>query len=275
MTGRPTPHTQPVNVVRVAGGVRERRRDLAASEEPLEIRLHGSRFVVTMRTPGSDRELAAGFLLAERIIDGLDDLATMRHCTDAGSNGNILDVTLAGDAAGRVEAALATRRAVVATSACGVCGRQSIDDLLQDLPHINADWSIAAAIVETMPARLRSSQAVFDETGGLHAAGLFDCEGTLVAVAEDVGRHNAVDKVVGGQLLREQIPLNNRLLFVSGRTSFEIVQKAAVAGIPMVAAVSAPSSLAIELARRANITLLGFVRDGTFNIYTGEERVRL
>ena len=277
MTDRHSPparHVHAVDVVRVAAGARERLRDVAAAEEPLEIRLHGSRFVVTMRTPGADRELAAGFLLSERLIGSGDDLAAIRHCTDAGADGNVLDVTLAGPAAARVEAALAGRRAVVTTSACGVCGRQSIDDLMRDVPQIVADWSMTAAAVGTLPARLRASQSVFDETGGLHAAGLFDRDGTLVGIAEDVGRHNAVDKAVGSQLLRDQFPLSDRALFVSGRTSFEIIQKAAVAGIPIVAAVSAPSSLAIDLARAANVTLLGFVRGETFNIYTGEARIR-
>lgn len=269
--------TRAVDVVRVADGTSERRRDVAAAEEPLEIRLHGSTFIVTMRTPGADRELAAGFLLSERIIAGADDLGAIRHCTDvdAGAEGNVLDVTLAGAARDRADAALATRRPVTTTSACGVCGRRSIDDLISGLPRIDADWPMSAAAVAALPGCLRAAQTVFDETGGLHAAGLFDRRGVLVAVAEDVGRHNAVDKVIGSQLLVDRFPLGDRALFVSGRTSFEIVQKAAAAGIPIVAAVSAPSSLAIDLARAANVTLLGFVRGDTFNIYTGDHRIRL
>ena len=268
-------HMQSVQVVRVGGGTSERRRDVAAVEEPLEIRLQGSPFIVTMRTPGADRELAAGFLLSERIIAGPDDLGAIRHCSDvdAGARGNVLDVILAGEARDRAVAALAMRRPVTTTSACGVCGRRSIDDLTSGLRRIDAGWSMSVAVVSTLPGRLRVAQTVFDETGGLHAAGLFDRDGALVAVAEDVGRHNAVDKVIGSQLLAERVPLGDRALLVSGRTSFEIVQKAAVAGIPIVAAVSAPSSLAIDLARSANITLLGFVRGDTFNIYTGEHRV--
>ena len=266
---------QSIEVVRVAGGMGNHVRDVAASEEPLEIRLHGSSFVVTMRTPGADRELAAGFLLSEHIIYELDDLDTIKHSTDVGTvgDGNILNVTLTGEASARAERALARRRLVTTTSACGVCGRQSIDDLIQNVPRLDASWSIQSDVITTLPARLRPAQAVFDETGGLHAAGLFDPDGTLVAAAEDVGRHNAVDKVIGSQLLTDRFPLGARLLFVSGRTSFEIVQKAVVAGIPLVAAVSAPSSLAIDLARRANATLLGFVRGDAFNVYTGEERV--
>ena len=268
---------QSVDVVRVAGGVGGRVRDVAASEEPLEIRLHGAPFVVTMRTPGADRELAAGFLLSERIIREADDLGTIRHCADAGSagEGNVLNVTLTGEASGRAKRELARRRLVTTSSACGVCGRQSVDDLMQDIPHLDVSWSMRSEVIATLPARLRHAQAVFSETGGLHAAGLFGPDGTLVAVAEDVGRHNAVDKVIGSQLLTDHFPLGDRLLFVSGRTSFEIVQKAVVAGIQLIAAVSAPSSLAIDLARSANATLLGFVRGDTFNIYTGVERISL
>lgn len=271
----PRRRAQPVDVVRVDGDGIERRQDLAAAEEPLEIRLHGTPFVVTMRTPGLDRELAVGLLVSERIVAGVDDIALIRHCgaaTDEGEE-NVLDVTLAGDAAIRADAALAGRRLVVTSAACGVCGRRSIDDLLQHLAPVTAGWSMPAAVAAALPARLRDAQAVFDETGGLHAAALFDRHGTLVASAEDVGRHNAVDKVIGGQLLADRWPLGDRVLFVSGRTSFEIVQKAVVAGIPIVGAVSAPSSLAVDLARAAGVTLLGFVRGEAFNIYAGEQRI--
>jgi FdhD protein len=268
---------RPINVVRVSGGGSSHREDVAAAEEPLAIRLHGRTFVVTMRTPGSDRELVAGLLLSERILGS--DPATGRINPlirfVPGSDPNVIDVELTGDAAGRAERALAERRLVTANSACGVCGRQSIDDLMQGVSAVDGEWSIAASIVVTLPERLRAAQTAFDETGGLHAAGLFDAHGTLTAAAEDVGRHNAVDKVVGSQLLAERLPLNDRVLMVSGRTSFEIVQKAVVAGIPIVAAVSAPSSLAIDLARQANLTLLGFVRGDTFNIYAGPDRIIL
>jgi FdhD protein len=265
----------PVEVERVGAGGRSRAGDVAAVEEPLEIRLHGSPFVVTMRTPGADPALAAGFLLSERLITRAEDVGAIRHCTatGAGAGGNVLDVTLAGPARDRVEAALAERRLVTATSACGVCGRRSIDDLMRDAGRIEASWAIPSATLAALPDRLRAAQAVFDETGGLHAAGLFDRHGALVAAAEDVGRHNAVDKAIGSQLLAERFPLTDRVLCVSGRTSFEIVQKAVVAGMPIVAAVSAPSSLAIALARTANLTLVGFVRGGTFNIYAGGARI--
>jgi len=268
--------TQPVDVVRVGGAGVERRTDVAAAEEPLEIRLNGSPFVVTMRTPGADRELTVGLLVSERIIGSLDDIGTIRHCGSATDEAeeNVIDVTLVGAAVARVDAALSGRRLVTTTAACGVCGRRSIDDLMQNVAPVAADWPMPAGVAAALPGQLRAVQAVFDETGGLHAAGLFDRHGALLASAEDVGRHNAVDKVIGGQLLGgDGWPLGHLALFVSGRTSFEIVQKAVVAGIPIVGAVSAPSSLAIALARSAGVTLLGFVRGDTFNIYTGEHRI--
>jgi FdhD protein len=267
---------RPVDVVRVGATTSETRPDLAATEEPLEIRLDNVPFVVTMRTPGADRELAAGFLLAERIIDGPDDLGTIQHCTDSeAAAGNVLNVTLAGEAVIRARDALARRRVVTTTSACGVCGRQSIDDLMAGIAPVALTWSVSKDVIAALSDRLRASQATFDATGGLHAAGLFDRTGRLTAVAEDVGRHNAVDKVVGAQLLMERFPLSDHILFVSGRASFEIVQKAVAARLPMVAAVSAPTSLAVDLARQAGVTLLGFVRGGSFNIYATPGRVEL
>lgn len=266
---------EPIDVARVAGTRTERARDVAAVEEPLEIRLHGSSFAVIMRTPGADRELTAGFLLSERIISGSDDLGVLRHCVDAQGEAapNVVNVVLDGKAAGRVEASLAGRREVTSTSACGVCGRRTIDDLMTAVERIDAPWKVSASVIDSLPAVLRANQDGFAETGGLHAAGLFDRDGHLVATAEDIGRHNAVDKVIGAQLLADRLPLCNCLLFVSGRAGYEIVQKAVVARIPIVASVSAPSSLAIDLAGNAGVTLLGFVRDGTFNIYTGAERI--
>jgi FdhD protein len=269
------PGVQPVEVVRVGPGPDVSGRDVAAAEEPLEIRLGGTPFVVIMRTPGADEALAAGFLLSEQILRQRSDLASMRHCTDEDGRDapNVLNVWLAGAAADRAATALAGRRHVSASSACGVCGRRSIDDLMQGVRRVDGALTLPRAVVVELPQRLRAVQKTFDETGGLHAAGLFDRAGSLVAVDEDVGRHNAVDKVVGREWLAGRVPLADRALFVSGRTSFEIVQKAVVAGIPIVASVSAPSSLAIELAREANLTLLGFVRDGTFNIYAGAARI--
>ena len=264
-----------VDVVRVRGRARAMESDRAATEEPLEVRLHDHPFAVIMRTPGADRELAAGFLLAERVIAGADDLGNIAHCTDPGAEHreNIVNVTLANGSAETIGRLLADRRQVTTNSSCGMCGRRTIESLAADVTPIRATWTVPASTIAALPERLRARQAVFDETGGLHAAGLFARDGGLVDVAEDVGRHNAVDKIVGRMLMREALPLSNHLLCVSGRTSFEIVQKAIFAGIPIVAAVSAPSSLAIELAQEYGVTLVGFIRGDSFNIYAHPERV--
>ncbi len=265
-----------VGVIRVRDGARTSDSDRAATEEPLEVRLHGRPFAVIMRTPGADRELAAGFLLAEGVLKSADDLGTIAHCTDPSAERpeNVVDVTLAGGSPDAIDRLMAGRRQVTTNSSCGLCGRQTIDSLRADLPPLTSAWDVAADTLASLPDRLRAAQAVFDETGGLHAAGLFTADGRLQDVAEDVGRHNAVDKVVGRALMRDALPLSHALLFVSGRTSFEIVQKAFIAGIPLVASVSAPSSLAIDLAHEAAVTLVGFVRGRGFNIYTHPFRVR-
>jgi FdhD protein len=270
------PAVHPVEIVCVGSGADVPSRDVAATEEPLEIRLAGTSFVTIMRTPGDDEALAAGFLLSERIVRARSEIASIQHCTgDAGVEvGNILDVRVAGAAVERAATALAGRRLVTASSSCGVCGRRSIDDLLCGVEQVAGRFTVSRAVITAMPSRLRAAQRAFDETGGLHAAGLFDAEGRLVGVAEDVGRHNAVDKAVGAELWQGHVPLADRVLFVSGRTSFEIIQKAVCAGVPVIASVSAPSSLAIALATDAHVTLLGFVRDGRFNIYAGGERVQ-
>jgi FdhD protein len=264
-----------VDVVRVRGSRRAAEPDSAATEEPLEVRLHGQPFAVIMRTPGADRELAAGFLLAERVISGADDLGTIAHCTDPAADHpeNIVDVTLVNGSAAAVDRLLAGRRQVTTNASCGMCGRRTIESLGADAAPLRAAWSVPAAAILALPAQLRARQAVFDETGGLHAAGLFTRDGRLVDVAEDIGRHNAVDKVIGRMLMREALPLSDHLLCVSGRTSFEIVQKALLAGIPILAAVSAPSSLAIELAEEYGVTLAGFIRGDGFNIYAHPERI--
>jgi FdhD protein len=266
---------QPIDIARVSRGERIAARDVAAVEEPLEIRLNGTPFVVIMRTPGADRDLTAGFLFAERIIAGPDDLGTIRHCVDPNGEAapNVINVTLAGHAATNLDAILSARREVTTTSACGVCGRKTIDDLMIGVESLPATWKVSSQTIRELPAALRAAQDAFTESGGIHAAGLFDREGRLVASAEDVGRHNAVDKVVGAQVIAERMPLEDRVLFVSGRASYEIMQKALVARIPIIGSVSAPSSLAIDLARAGNATLLGFVRGGSFNVYTGIERV--
>lgn len=261
---------RPVRVVRVSPAGSSNRADVAATEEPMEVRVDGEPFAVIMRTPGADRELAAGFLAAERVIRSAADIERIERDPEAS---NVLDVRI-GEACRRQLAARDdARRRVVMNASCGLCGRLTIASLRVEAPEIVADWTIRAGLVAALDAGLRRAQAVFDETGGLHAAGLFDRSGALEAVAEDVGRHNAVDKVVGRMLLDERLPLERSILFVSGRTSYEIVQKAFLAGIPLVGAVSAPSSLAVELAEDAGITLLGFVRGSAFNVYAHPQRV--
>jgi len=268
---------QQVEIVRVRTGTRTRDRDCAATEEPLEIRIHDRPFAVIMRTPGADRELAAGFLLAERVVRSSDDLGTIAHCTDPDAAGvraeNLVNVTLANGSAPLLEQLMADRRQVTTNSSCGLCGRRTIESLSADAAPILASWTVPTATIAAMPAQLRARQTVFDETGGLHAAGLFSRDGVLVDSAEDVGRHNAVDKIVGRMLMREALPLSESMLCVSGRTSFEIVQKAVFAGIPVVAAVSAPSTLAISLADALGVTLIGFVRGDGFNIYAHPGRI--
>jgi FdhD protein len=245
------------------------RADLLAVEEPLEIRLNGSPLTVTMRTPGDDLDLAAGFLAAEGVVAAPGDIAGIRMCDE-----NVTDVTLAGPVP---PAAAGLRRSFLTTSACGVCGKDSIGAI-----RVRARYDVAAdpvrvcpAVLASLPVRLRQAQRVFASTGGLHAAGLFTADGTLLALREDVGRHNAVDKLLGRALRDGHLPLAGRILLVSGRTSFELAQKALVAGIPVLAAVSAPSSLAVELAEESGMTLAGFLRGTTMNVYTGAHRLSL
>jgi FdhD protein len=251
-------------------------RDFVAVEEPLEVRVNGAPFAVVMRTPGADRDLAAGFLLAEDVVRTADELGVIEYCTNVtdAARGNVINVQVTGAAAVRLAVRLGERRQVTLTSACGLCGRLTIETLRARVAGVNGAWKVAAALVASLPNRLRRAQAVFEATGGLHAAGLFDLDGTLLLSAEDVGRHNAVDKIVGRTLLEGRHPLDRTMLVVSGRASFELVQKALVAGVPLVAAVSAPSSLAVDLAQQCGITLCGFVRGGGFNLYAHRERVR-
>lgn len=270
--------TRRVEVTRVAGQTVTRTTDVAAAEEPLDVRLHGRSFAVIMRTPGDDRALAAGFLLSERIIRSFDDVGAIEHCRhpDQTKAHHVVDVYLVGGAASRVPAMLEQRRQVIANSSCGVCGRSTIDELLGELKPIDLDPAkpaVPLTVIRALPDRLRERQSTFDETGGLHAAALCDAAGEILAVAEDVGRHNAVDKVVGRLLIAPPAPLEPAVLIVSGRVSFEIVQKAWIAGIPVVAAISAPTSLAVDLARAAGVTLVGFLRPGGLNIYSGADRL--
>ncbi len=272
-----------VSVERLERGVgttaREAREDEVVVEEPLEIRISGDTLAITMRTPGHDRELVLGFLFAEGVIRGPGDVSAMAPCGRTGDEGrdNTIDVTLApgvvppGDAADGPFA----RRGTITTSACGVCGRRSIDDLLKRFTPLGE--STAATLSHDTLARvaagLRERQPVFARTGGCHAASLVTFSGEHVVTFEDVGRHNAVDKVIGSRVLAKEVPLDSRVLFVSGRSSFEIVQKAISARIPVVASVSAPSSLAVDLARRANVTLAGFVRGDSLTVYSGASRI--
>ena len=255
------------------GGIRES-EDRVAAEEPLEIRVGGRPLAVVMRTPGDDTALAAGFLLTEGLIRGPEDIERVAHCTDVppAAMSNVIDVTLGPGVPDPLERG---RRNFYASSSCGICGKSSIEEVRQQAAPLPAGGTIAPdALPRLMPA-LRSAQVTFERTGGLHAAGLFRFDGTLVATAEDVGRHNTVDKIVGGRLLLGDWPLGDRLLLVSGRVGFEIVQKAWLAGIPAIAAVSAPSSLAVELAHEARMTLVGFLRGEDYNVYAGPERLGL
>ena len=248
--------------------------DAAAVEEPLEVRLHGKAFAVIMRTPGDDRALAAGFLISEGIVPGAAAIGAIEHCRhpDRSEAHNVVDVYLLGASPESIEGMLVERRHVVTSAACGVCGRVTIDGLKQRAAPVSSHWTIAGAMAADLPRRLAARQRVFRQTGGLHAAGLFSATGACLRAAEDVGRHNAVDKVIGAMLLDER-RMDECALAVSGRASFEIVQKAWVAGVPVVCAVSAPSTLAIDLAVEAGITLLGFVRDDGFNIYSHPQRI--
>jgi FdhD protein len=275
------------------------RLDTLAVEEPLEIRLAGCSVAVTMRTPGDDFDLTLGFLYTEGIIRGMEDISSIAHCPVDNSfpEGTVMVAAARGYPPGP---ALSNRSNVVnvnpsdpslvdpdrwrrnffATSSCGICGKASIQAVRQDAPPISSDARVTSETLLRLERELRRAQTVFGQTGGLHAAGLFDLDGRPLVVREDVGRHNAVDKVVGASLRNGTLAgrgcsrkASTQILMVSGRASFEIVQKALMAGIPMVAAVSAPSSLAVDLAREANLTLVGFLRSGRFNVYAGEERI--
>ena len=249
--------------------------DRVAVEEPMEVRVNGSPFAVIMRTPGADRDLAAGFLLAEDVIRNTEEIGAIEYCADADTDAaeNTVNVTVVGDAVERLDERLRDRRTITMTASCGLCGRRTIESLRSRVATVSGRWTVPGALVSSLPDRLRAAQTVFSTTGGLHAAGLFDLSGALIIAAEDVGRHNAVDKVTGRTLLGGLHPLDRHVLLVSGRTSFELVQKALLAGVALIAAVSAPSSLAIDLAEEAGITLCGFVRGDTFNIYTHPERI--
>ncbi|OGG45236.1 MAG: sufurtransferase FdhD [Candidatus Handelsmanbacteria bacterium RIFCSPLOWO2_12_FULL_64_10] len=246
--------------------------DLLAVEEPLEVRLQGQPIAVIMRTPGDDFELAAGFLHTEGILRTPRDIGAISYCKDAEPPNleNVLDVVLSDGVPFDLER---LRRNVYASSSCGICGKATIEAIHAHAPPVAADFTLPPGLLYALPDRLRAAQSAFDRTGGLHAAGLFDLDGNLIVLREDVGRHNAVDKIVGHLLLRDLLPADRRVLMVSGRAGFEIVQKALVARIPVVAAVSAPSSLAVDLAVGSNMTLVGFLRGDRLNVYAGGHRL--
>jgi len=264
-------------VTLVHEGRRQELPDPVAVEEPLELRLRGAAgedatpLAVTLRTPGHDAELAAGFLYAEGIVDAAADLVALDDAARCGVE-NVAEIELPPE---RARAARGTARSFLSTAACGVCGKTAIESIFaRGLPLLDPGRPrVAHRVLESLPARMREAQRGFARTGGLHAAALFDADGTLRVLREDVGRHNAVDKVVGERLLAGALPLLDSVLLLSGRAGFEIVQKAARAGVPVVAAVGAPSSLALRTAERSGMTLAGFVRPGRFNLYTHPERI--
>ncbi|WP_037310743.1 formate dehydrogenase accessory sulfurtransferase FdhD [Amycolatopsis orientalis] len=265
---------RPVRMISATKDVR--RPDALAAEEPLEIRVGGKALAVTMRTPGNDVELAHGFLLSEGVLASREDIAVARYCDGVDDQGrntyNVLDIALA---EGVAPPETGVERNFYTTSSCGVCGKAALDavKLRSRFSPEKSEFAVSTGVLTTLPDTLRAQQKVFSSTGGLHAAALFDAEGNLAVVREDVGRHNAVDKVLGWALQEGRIPAADTGLLVSGRASFELVQKAAMAGIGLLAAVSAPSSLAAELAEENGMTLIGFLRGDSMNLYTGEHRV--
>jgi FdhD protein len=264
------------SVLRLSAEHTSRQPDRLVVEEPMELRVDGRPLAVTMRTPGHDIELAHGFLLTEGVIGSVNDIVTARYCDSLDERGrntyNVLDVALASGVAAPPSG---VNRNFYTTSSCGVCGKASLEAVRLCSRFTPADdsFQISPQTLFILPDMLRASQRLFDSTGGLHAAGLFTAEGDLLVAREDVGRHNAVDKVLGWALLNDRIPARGCLLMVSGRASFELVQKAVMAGVPMLAAVSAPSSLAVELAAESGLTLVGFLRGTTMNVYAGAERI--
>ena len=274
----PIRHVTSTRVIAVRGTALEVRDDLVVGEEPLEIRAAGPRqepvqVAVTMRTPGYEEELAVGFLTTEGLLAGNE--VTGVSYGDPGKVAEPDDSVLV-RLARRFDPALAAKRNFVATASCGICGKASIDDVAVRCEPLPRGLPVVPrSVITALPDRLREVQAAFERTGGLHAAGLFETDGRLVAIREDVGRHNALDKLIGSRAIARELPLWDRILMVSGRVSFEIVQKAAVAGVPIVCAVSAPSDLAVRLADRLGVTLVGFLRGESFNVYSHDGRVDL
>ena len=262
-----------VSLTRVTPAGATAERDAVAREEPLEIQVRGVPVAVVMRTPGHDEELARGFLVTERVVRSADEVTAVRHCRvveDPDAEDNVIAVSLRDDVALDLEA---LRRNLFTSASCGICGKATIDQALAVAPPLEDDTVIRPIAVQAIMAQLATAQPVFAATGGLHAAGLFSARGELLVVREDVGRHNAVDKVIGWALARGAVPLSGHVLAVSGRISFEIAQKALAARIPIIAAVSAPTSLAVDLAERAGLTLIGFARGEGCNVYGRRDRV--
>jgi FdhD protein len=259
-----------VKIDRIRNGSRATVEDEVAVEAPLEIRVGGKALTVVMRTPGHDEELARGFLYAESLVDSAVDIVGVARPERLTGDelGNVVDVTLRPGAR-----APAGERLFYASSSCGVCGKNAISALRVRAPVVSSSLRVAPATLSALPERLRAAQPLFARTGGVHASGLFTADGTLELTREDVGRHNALDKIIGWALTEGRLPLADRLLVVSGRVSYEIVQKAIAAGLPLIAAVGAPSTLAVELAEEFAVTLVGFVRDCGMNVYTHGERV--
>lgn len=275
-----TSPVQNIDVTRITNGEKELKPDLVAVEEPLEIRIglgdcntrEQRSLAVTMRTPGHDIELTLGFLLTEGIIQTLDQLESIKHCTDAGQTvkDNIIRVELK---PGVIIDFEKLQRHFYATSSCGMCGKSSIESVMLSSRPVESNLICSSHMIASLPERIKMAQPVFEHTGGLHASALFTQDGALALLREDVGRHNALDKVIGNCFSKGSIPLSNSALLVSGRAGFELVQKACMAGIPILAAIGAPSSLAVDLAKERGMTLIGFVRGNRFNIYCGHHRV--
>lgn len=269
--------TQPVSIEKVRADTRSQHEDVVAVEEPLELRIAvpgeegmGRPISVTMRTPGQDTELALGFLYGEGLIRDRQSVRLARHC---GPTGNVMRIQLQPDV--RLDLARLERN-FYTSSSCGVCGKASIDAVTSNVlvRRISASWTMDKGVLHELPAKMRDAQANFAATGGLHAVGLFTREGRLVSIYEDVGRHNAMDKLVGSCLMSDALPLSDSIVLLSGRVSFELVQKAGAAGVGLLAAIGAPSSLAIELAQTTGMTLVAFLRERSFNIYAHGERLR-
>jgi FdhD protein len=273
MKGASQSASVPIELTRFENGARQdMRKDVLAAEEPLEIRVEGQTISIVMRTPGHDRELVAGFLLSEGVIKSAKDVFDITTCVAQGENAasNAIDAALV-----RPESFDVAKfsRHVITSSSCGLCGATSIESILKIRAPIMDEWRIAPEMLFALPAQLARRQETFRSTGGLHACALFDRKGRLLALREDVGRHNALDKLIGWALLKKRTPLREHLVLLSGRASFEMVQKAHSAGIAMVAAISAPSSLAVEFARASGQTLAGFLRGQSMNVYAGAERL--